>query len=76
MNCKCCKFSLVFSISTGLVKKILKATRNKKNRHNKIVMLAKSKVNSMDSKISKALKNNEIIIIIDEEKILETKRKH
>ena len=31
---------LVFSISTGLDKKLLKKTRNKKKKHNKIVMLA------------------------------------
>ena len=34
--------SLVFSLCTGLVKKLLKATRNKKKKHNKIVMLARS----------------------------------
>ena len=32
-------FSLAFSISTGTVKKLLKTTRNKKKKHNKIVML-------------------------------------
>ena len=32
-------FSLAFSLCTGLVKKLLKATRNKKEKHNKIVML-------------------------------------
>ena len=31
--------SLAFSLCTGLVKKLLKATRNKKKKHNKIVML-------------------------------------
>ena len=52
-------FNLVFSISTGIVKKLLKATRNKKEKHNKIAMLARSKLNSIESKISVALKNNE-----------------
>ena len=33
--------SLAFSLCTGLVKKLLKATRNKKKKHNKIVMLAR-----------------------------------
>ena len=32
-------FSLAFLISTGLIKKLLKTTRNKKKKHNKIVML-------------------------------------
>ena len=49
-------FSFVFSISTG----IIKTRRNKKKKHNKIVMLARSKLNSIESKISEALINNEI----------------
>ena len=53
-------FSLAFSISTGLVKKLLKTTKNKKKKHNKIVMLARSKLNSIESKISEALIDNEI----------------
>ena len=51
--------SLAFSITTGFVKTFLKTTRNKKENHNKIVMLARSKLNSIESKISKALINNE-----------------
>ena len=66
-------FSLVFSLSTGITKKVLKTTRNKKKKHNKIVMLARSKLNSIKSKISNALKDNEIKhedfdTIIDKEK--------
>ena len=52
--------SLEFSITTGFVKKFLKTIRNKKKKHNKIVMLARSKLNSIESKISEALINNEI----------------
>ena len=64
---------LVFSISTGLVKKLLKTIRNKKKKHNKVVMLAWSKLNSIESKIFMALINNEIshenfLKIIEEEK--------
>ena len=33
-------FSLEFSISTGIVKKLLKITQNKKKKHNKCVTLA------------------------------------
>ena len=66
-------FSLAFSICTGIVKKLLKTTRNKKKKRNKIVMLARSKLNSIESKISEALINNEIsyedfMIIINEER--------
>ena len=74
--------SLAFSISTGIIKKLLKTTRNKKKKHNKIVMLARSKLNSIESKISEALINNEIshedfITIINEKKILsKIKRKY
>ena len=65
--------SLAFSIFTGTVKKLLKPTRNKKKKHNKIVMLARSELNSIESKISEALIDNEIsheyfMAIINEEK--------
>ena len=68
--------SLTFSITTGFVKKFLKTIRNKKKKHNKIVMLARSKLNSIESKISKALMDNEIShedfeTIINEEKNIE-----
>ena len=49
-----------FSITSGFVKKFLKTIRNEKKKHNEIVMLARSKLNSIESKISKALMNNEI----------------
>ena len=53
-------FSLAFFIFTGIVKKLLKTTRNKKKKHNKIFMLTRSKLNSIESKIFEALINNEI----------------
>ena len=53
-------FSLAFSISTGIVKKLLKTLRNKRKKNNEIVVLAKSKLNSIKSKMSEALINNEI----------------
>ena len=53
-------FSLAFSISTGTVKKLLKTTKNKKKKLNKVVMLARSELSRIESKISKALINNEI----------------
>ena len=69
----CASCILAFSITTRFVKKLLKITRNKKKKHNKIVMLARSKLNSIESKISKALMDNEIShedfeTIINEEK--------
>ena len=53
-------FSFPYSVTAGIVKKLLKTTQNKNRKHNKIVMLAKSKLNSIESKISKALINNEM----------------
>ena len=49
--------SLAFSITTGFVKELLK---NNKKKPNKIVMLARSKLNSIESKISEIFINNEI----------------
>ena len=51
-------FSLAFSIFTEVLKKLLKTTRNKTKKHNKIVMLARCKLNSIESKVSKALINS------------------
>ena len=53
-------FSLAFLVATGFVKMFLKTASNKKKKHNEIVMLARSKLNSIESKISEALINNEI----------------
>ena len=73
-------FSLVFSMSTGIVKKLLKITQNKMAKHNKIVILARSKLNSIESKISETLINNEIsyedfTTIINEEKTMMNSKK-
>ena len=35
-------FTLIFSLTTGIIKKILKEIRKKKKKHNKIVMLVKA----------------------------------
>ena len=52
--------TLVFSVTTGIIKKLLKETRKKKKKHNKIIMLAKSKLNSIETLMSQALINLEI----------------
>ena len=44
--------SLAFSLSTGLIKKLLKTTRNKNKKHNKIIILARSKLNIRNTYIS------------------------
>ena len=65
--------SFTFSIASGFGKRFLKTIRNKKKKHNKTAMLARSKLNSKESKVSKSLMDNEIChedfeTIINEEK--------
>ena len=43
------KITLIFSLITGITKKLLNVTTKKKKKHNKIVMLAKSKLNSVET---------------------------
>ena len=48
--------TLIFSLKPGIVKKLLNITRNKKKKHDKILMLTKSKLNSIETQaISQAL---------------------
>ena len=42
-------FILIFSLTTGIIKKLLSITKNKKEKHDKILMLAKSKLNSIET---------------------------
>ena len=53
-------FSLLFSLTTGIIKKLLEITKNKNKKQNKIVMLAKSKLNSIETLISQVLIDLEI----------------
>ena len=48
-------FTLIFTVTTGVVKKILNITRKKKKKHNKIITLAKNKLNIIETLISQAL---------------------
>ena len=53
-------FSLMFSLATGIIKKVSKITKNKKKKHNKVVMPAKSKLNSTEVLISQIIIDLEI----------------
>ena len=53
-------FTLIFSIAKGIIKILLKITRNKKKKHDNILMLAKSKLNSTEILVSKALNDMDI----------------
>ena len=52
--------TLSFSVTTGIVKKLLNITRNKKKKHDKTLMLAKSKLNIIETLISQVLIDMEI----------------
>ena len=53
-------FTLVFPLTTRILKKLLSITRNKKKKHPKIVILAKSKLSSIETLISQSLMDLEI----------------
>ena len=53
-------FTLIFSLTTGIVKKLLNITRNKNKKHDKILMWDKNKLNSIETLISQALNDMEI----------------
>ena len=53
-------FTLIFSLTTGIVNKSLSTTRNKKKKHDKMFMLAKGKLNRIKALISQALLDMEI----------------
>ena len=72
-------FTLIFSLTTG-IKKLLSITRNKKKKHDKILMLAKSKLNSIKTLVSQALivmeiSNEEFTTVMKEKKIREDETK-
>ena len=52
--------TLVFTIGTGISKSLLKLTKKRKKKHNKIIVLAKSKLNTTDTLLSGALNDSEI----------------
>ena len=73
-------FTLIFSLKTGIIKKLLSITRNKKKKHDNILMLAKSKLISIETLVSQALidmeiSHEEFITILKEKGKYETKKK-
>ena len=68
--------TLIFAISTGINKSLLKVTKKRKKNYNKIMALAKSKLNMIDTLLSSALNDSTIshekfTNIIDEKSIYE-----
>ena len=52
--------TLIFTVTTGVVKTLLNITRKKQKKHNKIIALARSKLNIIENLISQALIDFEI----------------
>ena len=52
--------TLVFTIGTGISKSLLKLTKKRKKKHNKIIVLAKNKLNAIDTLLCSALNDSEI----------------
>ena len=52
--------TLIFTVMTGVVKTLLNITRKKKKKHNKIIALARSKLNMIENLISQALIDFEV----------------
>ena len=53
-------FSLVFYLTTGIIKKLLKVITNEIKKHNNIVMQARTKLNIIETLISQEVKDLEI----------------
>ena len=52
--------TLIFTISTGINKSLLQMTKKRKKKHNKIMSLAKNKLNMIDTLLSSALNDSKI----------------
>ena len=52
--------TLIFTIGTGISKSLIKVTKKRKKKHNKIIALAKNKLNTIDTLLSSALNDSEI----------------
>ena len=52
--------TLMFTIGTDISKSLLNVTKKRKKKHNKIIALAKNKLNMIDKLLSRALNDSEI----------------
>ena len=52
--------TLILTIGTGISKSLLNVTKKRKKKHNKIIVLAKNKLNMIDTLLSSALNDSEI----------------
>ena len=66
-------FLLLFCLSSGVVKKLQQETKTRKEKHNRLLYLAKNKLDCVEMLISKSVENgiidhNELLAIIKEKK--------
>ena len=52
--------TLIFTIGMGINKSLLRVTKKRKKKHNKIIVSAKSKLNMTDTLLSSALSDSKI----------------
>ena len=52
--------TLIFTIGTGINKSLLQITKKRKKKHNKIIALAKNKLNMIDTLLSSVLNDSKI----------------
>ena len=65
----------LFSVATGIVKKLLNTTRKKKKKHNKIIALPRNKLNIIETLMSQSLIDYDISHE-DFKKIIDEKEKY
>ena len=53
--------TLIFTIGTGINKSLLRVTKEREKKHNKVIELPKSKLNMIDTLLSSALSDSKII---------------
>ena len=73
--------TLIFSVTAGIIKKLLSATIKKQKKHDQTLMLAKSKHNSTETSIAQALNDmdishKEFISILNEKYRYETMKEN
>ena len=53
-------FTLIFSLAPGMIKKLISTTRQNKKKHDNILILDESKLDSIETLVSQALSDIEI----------------
>ena len=72
-------FSLLFCLRSGVVKKLQQETKTRKKKHNKLLYLAKSKLDCIEMLVSKSvmdriIDHNEFLAIMKEKKGYDNKK--